>query len=934
MMMGPIRKKEADTQSVLFVLCFAAMVVVFPDVAPLDSVILLWEQILKEEVLATEEIGGTLPWKELSRYIWLIAEGLTHMGVISIVDADGWFKVQVHHHVYEEFGTLIAKEMEVRETFHHTTIEWHALFVTGYMSKKSQGVKENDGGTWKYIIEKLPSHMLQAHMLSATKIVLSQKDFFQARIETLGWARGIEIQIKDCVQVQHRIENVDETEVHASQLFNKTSTLIREAKVGLLDMTEEDRCEAVVKALYLLGFALTENGYFRDALIYLEMAGCIPHESQTLKTKITYATCWCFLAENQTSQAKRTIESIQMSTSQDKVWLNKEIFQLRAAVLLGACNYRAAKILLEDFLYALEDDEVSNCIELATTLEKLGRLYFLMGENDLAKNSLSSCIDRKHEIGEVSRSLSSTLSILGDVNVALGLFNDARENYNAAIQALKSLRCNEQHLDYRFIAGKLQFIAEEFVGCSASFELVRRTSNATPLKVYDQSAYDLRYIAQVYYEIGDIEKSIPILLESLVLTQSRPLSLERAKCMVVLGKCYMKNGMGSKALSYLQQAREIQMGKLGFYGDVIDSTNLIGGLHMKLGAYNDALTVLQKNYDEVMKATPEDMDRMHETLHLVADAYEATGHIPEAIKYFKIYLFGSRQWGQGHLDRAKALQRLGKLALTCNDYEEATTFLTEALVIRREHFERIGMIETLTSLGVLTRLQQNYDLAITHLLEAYILTKDEKNFPGHCHVMLELGYIYRLSSNLEKANEIYLECVAKIDKRDKGYGNVLVALGHVKFAQGDYKSALCDYKVALLHLSEALEADDYSSLKALRSLGLASYFGGNLDDAKEHFQDFFCLEGKVGKASPVDLIIVHLFAGDLSYAQQEFDSASTSWNCAKIVLPEIAGKKFETSKWIFSMINERINDNGGDPITQNKFESEVKRHYLVEELLF
>ena len=933
MMMGPIRKNEADTQSVLFVLCFAAMVVVFPDVAPLDSVILLWEQILKKEVLATDEIGGTLSWKELSRYIWLIAEGLTHMGVISIVDADGWYKVQVHHHIYEEFGMLIAKEMEVKETFHHTTVDWHKFFVTGYMSKKSQGVKDNNGGTWKYIVEKLPSHMLQAHMLSTTNVVLSQEDFFQARIETLGWSRGIEIQIKDCVQVQHRIENGDETEVQASHVFNTTSVLIKEAKVGLLNMSEQDRCEAVAKALYLLGFALTENGYFRDALIYLEMAGSIPHESQTLRTKVTYATCWCFLSDNQTAHAKRKIECIQMSTSQDKVWLNKEIFQLKAAVLLGACNYRAAKILLEDFLHALEDDEESNCIELATTLEKLGRLYFLMGENELAKNALMNCIDRKHEIGEISRSLSSTLSILGDVNVVLGLFNDARESYDAAIKALKTLRCNEQHLDYRFITGKLQLIADDFAGCSASFELVRRTSNATPLKLYDQSAYDLRYIAQVYYEMDDIDESISILLESLVLTQSRPLSLERAKCMIVLGKCYLKNGMDEKALSYFKQAREIQMSKLGIYGDVIDSTNLIGELHMKLGAYSDALIVLKKNYDEVLKSIPEDTDRVHATLYSVADAYEVSGDIPEAIKYFKVYKAGMCiRYGQGHRDYARALQRLGKLAVTCKDYDEAMISFSEALAIRREHFDQAGIVETLTSFCMLARSQNNYDLAVTYLLEAYSITTDEQNVRVHCKIALELGYTYRLLPNFDKAFEVYKKFFDKIEKGDKGYGLALMALGHIKFAQGDYMNASCDYKLALQHLSEILGPGDYNTVKAQRSVGLASFFGGNFDDAIEYFHAFLRFEATVRKSSPVDLIIVQIFNGDLSYARKEFDEATTSWNCAKTILLETVGDATGTTAWLASAVDDRLNDDGNGPMIQNKFEEEIKGYYILEQL--
>ena len=933
MMMGPVRKKETDTQSVLFVLCFAAMVVVFPDVAPLDSVILLWEQILKEEVLATDEIGGALSWEELSRYIWLIAEGLTHMGVISIVDSDGYYKVQVHHHIYQEFGLLIAREMEVKETFHHTTVDWHKFFVTGYMSKKSRGLIEKNDGTWKYIVEKLPSHMLHAHMLTTANVILSQEEFFQARIEALGWTRGIEIQIKDCVQVQHRIENGDETEVQASHVFNKTSILIREANADLfLDATDAERREKVAKALYLLGFALTENGYFRDALVYLEMAGSISIESQTLQTKIMYATCWCLLSENKTTQAKRRIEDIPMSTSQDKVWLNKEILQLKAAVLLGACSYRAAKNLLQDFLYALEDDEIDNCIELATTHEKLGRLYFLMGENDLAKNALTCCISRRNEIGVVSSSLSSTLSVLGDVNMALGLFNDARDNYKSAVGALNSLRCNEQHLDYRFVTGKLQFIDEDFSGCSASFELVRRTSNVTPLKVYDQSAYDLRYIAQVYYEIGDVEKSISILLESLSLTQSRPLSLERAKGMVAIGKCYLRNGMDNKALSHFQQAREIQMSKLGIYGDAIDTANLIGELQLKLGSYNEALNVLKKNYDDLLKSMPEDTGRVCGTLYLLADAYEVIGNSPEAIRCFNKYIsVPNKQYGQCHLDRSKVLQRLGNLSMSSKAYDEAMIFLKEALAIRRDHSDWMNVMETLTSLGVLSRLQENYDPAMSYLLEASSLAKDN-DFRDRANIMSELGNVYRLLSKVDQAEEIYRECVDMMEKENKLYGHVQMALGHVKFAQGDYVSALCNYEVVFEHLSQTIGLEDEKILQAIRSVGLAKFFAGNMVDAIDRFQQCLLHHTKISNGPSIDTVLMQLLTGDLSYQQQDFATATSSWNKAKNILAGIDSGVVDSKRWICSMVETRIKDDKIESMACNKFEAEIKAHYLVDDL--
>jgi tetratricopeptide (TPR) repeat protein len=562
LMMGPIiRMKEPETQSVLFVLCFAAMVVVFGDVAPLDAVILLWEQVLRKEVLATDELEGTLSADDISRCIWLVAQGLTHMGVIAIVDVDGWHVVQVHHDIYKDFGVLIAKEMEVKETFQRTTSDWHKYFVTGYLSRKSQGIKENHDNTWKYAVEKLPSHILDGKMISTANIVLSQEQFFYARIKALGWQRAIEVQIRDCVRLQHEIENDfdgGDQETMASIVFKRTATLVQESKDVFSFRNEEERCEAIVTALYLIGFALTENGYFQDALECLAMAETIPHMSQTLQTKIVYATCWSLLAVSQTQVARRKIEGCQMSTSRENHWLKKEMFQLKAAILIGSCNYQSAKALLQDFLKVLNDDKDNNVIELGMTLEKLGRLQFVMGDNDLASDTLTDCVHKKKEIAETSRAFSSALNLLGDISVELGSMNEAREHYTSAILMLKALHYDNHHLDWRFITGKLQFIQGDIASCLESFELVRRTSNSTPLKVFDQSAYDLRFIARAYDELGDTTESISVLHESLFLTEDRPSSLERAWGLIALGHCHVKCGNNKDALVYFEQGREIQ----------------------------------------------------------------------------------------------------------------------------------------------------------------------------------------------------------------------------------------------------------------------------------------------------------------------------------------------------------------------------------------
>ena len=95
---------------------------------------------------------------------------------------------------------------------------------------------------------------------------------------------------------------------------------------------------------------------------------------------------------------------------------------------------------------------------------------------------------------------------------------------------------------------------------------------------------------------------------------------------------------------------------------------------------------------------------------------------------------------------------------------------------------------------------------------------------------------------------------------------------------------------------------------------------------------FLRFEATVRKSSPVDLIIVQIFNGDLSYARKEFDEATTSWNCAKTILLVTVGDATGTTAWLASAVDDRLNDDGNGPMIQNKFEEEIKGYYILEQL--
>jgi tetratricopeptide (TPR) repeat protein len=926
LMMGPIRIKEPEIQSVLFLLCFAAMVVVFDEVAPLDAVILLWEQVLRKEVLATDELGGLTTQNEISRYVWLVAEGLTHMGVIAIEDVEGWYVVQVHHNIYNDFGILIAKEMEVKETFQRTTSDWHNFFVTGYLSRKSQGLEENHDNTWKYTMEKLPSHILNGQMISTAKIVLIQEQFFHARIEALGWERAIEVQILDCMRLQHNIENgldSGEPETMASRVFKRTAVLVRDAKIGLFDRNEVQRCEAIATALFLIGFALTENGYFQDALEYLALAGTIPQTSKVLQTKILYATCWGLLAESQTDEARQKIEEYKIPKCIENDWLNQEMIQLKASIQIGSCNYQSANVLLQDFLIMLNNDENSNAIEMGMTLDKLGRLQLVMGDSDLALDSLSKCVDKKLQIGEKSRAFSSTLHVLGDIYVILGSMNEAKEKYKAALVMLKALHHDENHLDWRFITGKLQFMEGDIASCLESFELVRRTSNSTPLKVYDQSAYDLRFIARVYDELGDTTESMSVLKESLLLTNERPWSLERAWGMIELARCLTKLGCDIDALRCFEQARDIQKRSLGTSKQVIDTENMIGSALLSLGSVDEAISLVEANVETIGNVMPNDVLQNAGVLYLLADCYAAKSCYADAIECLTTCLGMLKRDKSYHsCDIATILQRLGILCMEQNEYSEAFDYFTETLAMRRDHFDEALIAETLSSLGVLCRLQEEYAHSEKFSLDALDISKKEGDVALMGKMILELGYIYRIQLQTEKAKDFYVDCIENLKCEGLLLGDILFGIGHVQFFQGDYEGAIVSYEASRKQKVSAHGCVDLRIAKTIRSLGLASFFCGNEDIALFHLVEFTHLCDMHLSSHSVDFLVVQLLLDCINVGKNDSGNSDHSWNRPSEVCAQI--DESSTPAWLISMIRSRA-------INRSLLELELQKMILIEE---
>jgi tetratricopeptide (TPR) repeat protein len=417
-----------------------------------------------------------------------------------------------------------------------------------------------------------------------------------------------------------------------------------------------------------------------------------------------------------------------------------------------------------------------------------------------------------------------------------------------------------------------------------SFELVRKTSIESPLTVQDQSAYDLRHIARAYETRGDLDTSITVLRESLLLTKDRNLSLEKAWGKIALGNCLVKQGEDKVALICYEQAFEIQQETLGESVQLADTVNLIGSVFLTLGENDDALELLKKNLETMKRIASNDSERVASVLYLIGDACDAKGDFASATLYFKECLHTIKQdRSRDHPDIAKTLHRLGDVTAAQNDLNKASQYYSQALDIRRMNFDDKVVADTIYCIGLLARKRGEFDLAQKSLEEALEIRKKNGNSRGSGETLLELGNLYRLRLQPQKAMTYYEESLNVAGDDDVLLGNVQLAMGHAKLSQGDYAGALIDYKCVRFTRLASYGEDDVRTGNASRSMGIAKFLMGDSDESLDYLSEFVRVcENTGGECiKSADFFVVQLALGDIYDAAGKADQAKASWTRAK-----------------------------------------------------
>jgi len=848
LVLEPANIEGNDSSTVLFTLCLSSMAVVFPGPVPLDSVILLWEQLLLMEPCAINEISQRRdPSRtDILKRAWIVAEGLAFMGIISVADRDGMPWVEFHHVLYRDIGKCLVRETSDlgAETYERTTEEWNKAFVMAYFTHRLERTTNGeDDSSWEYAMEKLPSHIFQAKMSPMAETILGEEQFFRARIDAHGWNRAIEMQVDDCIKLQQALENEDDSGAQGvSSVFNTFGSLVNALAEEALGLPEDSLVTEISRAVFKIGFALASHGYYDDAVEHFERAQALGPNSPELLGTILYSAGWALYSANANEKALRKLKTCRkvMEDFGCAHVLYYDVLLLQGEVFVGECEYREAESLYEQVIRAVNDDELGGSILLGNALSHFGRLLYCMGDTEKSSEVFKQSLNRKLEIGETSADLSFVLGLLGDIYMEKRDASEAGKYYERALQILDALKYDQEAIEYLVLRGKLDYIQSDFATSLESLECAHRAITESPKFAMDQSAYDLRCVARCYYIQGELEAASSVLQDSLVLTNERPFSLERSFGLHDLAQCILGQKMAKEGLVCLEQALEIRILKLGECALVSDTFSIIGRVHMDLGTPDEALPIFEKVYDLTTRISPNDTERIAQALYCVGDANVARKQYAKAKPKLResMALLKDGGFGDDSPGVARVLQRLGDIEAAEKHYKAAFNFFGQALRIRQMHSDKRDIAETLHGIGVLARKQGNLDPALDSLQEALATRKELANPRETASTLLEVGNVLRLQSKSEDAVRCYEEAIDLLDANDEIRASLYLALGHAKLSLKRDGEVLSCYESALAIRTARYGRDNMKTANVHRSLGLFQYLVHHGDESLLHLNEY------------------------------------------------------------------------------------------------
>lgn len=380
----------------------------------------------------------------------------------------------------------------------------------------------------------------------------------------------------------------------------------------------------------------------------------------------------------------------------------------------------------------------NNKQEEAKALNIMGEIHLTLSEyqESLARYSETLALNRavKNRQGEVE-----ALNNISAIYIYLG------EGARAKDYAWRALRRSRVTGDQHGKAQALNNIGEASYFSGEIQKALETFHRALAMNDPQVKARILLNIGYAYYDLRDVHQALDYYNQALQLWQSVDDRRRQALALTAIGGAYFYLGEKQTALNFHNQAVNLFRTMGDRNGEAV-ALNGLGYVYTNLGEYPKALDC----YGQALQLFRLIGNREYEnyTIIFVGSSYQFLGESQKALEFYKQLLNRPVVYSQA---KASALDHIGKVYLSINDFSQALHYFQRALELYQATGDKTGEAATLNEIGSTFSLLDDKRRARAYYNKALSLSRTVKDQEGEASTLYNIAQLERDLGNLAAA---------------------------------------------------------------------------------------------------------------------------------------------------------------------------------------
>ena len=482
--------------------------------------------------------------------------------------------------------------------------------------------------------------------------------------------------------------------------------------------------------------------------------------------------------------------------------------------------------------------EIDNLAEVAQTLDRIGKFYLDISENQLENKEkaiefYNQAVAIYHEIQDFD-SERFTLTKIGEIYYELGNKEKALEIFNQAGKV------HQNSGEYKQAIMTLSGIADTYTNWEEKETALKFYQQIIPISQqlgdYEREAITLRIMGEIYYELADVNKAIETFNQARKVYRNNNDYSGEAWTIYEIGKSYTILGDLKRAIESYQQALPIYEQEIDApwrEERTLDMLIRISRIYAYLENPEKASEFCQKSLSYAEKIWPTKAKINSERFREIGKLCYQIGEKKTAFESFKQYEIIYQQIGQD--EEVLGLMRIGKDYTELRDFEQALEFLNRARIISQESGFKEGEIDNIIGIARTSYNAGNNQQAIIYFNQGLKIAQQINNQSKQASILNETGNIYSELKDEEKAFEFYNQAL-NIYKKLSNYrqkAELLEKMGQLYQQSGELEKALVFFQEAL---TIASENNFYNRSSFSRNVAQVYFELGELDQSLDYFK--------------------------------------------------------------------------------------------------